>query len=117
MPSYLVTGSSCGLGLGFVTQLLQCEDNIVVATARDTAGASGLQELTKRISDGRLILIDLDVTKPESIAPAVEKTAKALPDGPDHLISNAGISGSGPIKTFDELDTNKLTEEIKFPVV
>ena len=74
-----------------------------MATARDTAGSSGLQELKARNDDGRLILIDLDVTKAESIKSAAEQTAKVLPEGLDHLISNAGVSGSGPLKTFDEL--------------
>ena len=74
-----------------------------MATARDTAGSSGLQKLKAHNNDGRLILIDLDVTKAESIKSAAEQTAKVLPEGLDHFISNAGVSGSGPLKTFDEL--------------
>ncbi|KIW13604.1 hypothetical protein PV08_08794 [Exophiala spinifera] len=114
MPSYLVTGSSRGLGLGFVTQLLRNKDNIVVATARDTAGSSGLQELNARNNEGRLILIDLDVTKAESIKSAAEQTAKVLPEGLDHLISNAGVSGN---LMRHVRDVDELVEEVKFPLV
>jgi NAD(P)-dependent dehydrogenase (short-subunit alcohol dehydrogenase family) len=74
-----------------------------VATARDTARSPGLQELKAHAKAGRLELIDLDVTKVESVRIAAEKTAKILPEGLDNLISNAGVSESGPLKTFDEL--------------
>lgn len=116
MPSYLITGSSRGLGLGFVTNLLQNKDNTVVATARDTAGSSGLQRLKANDEDGRLILIDLDVSKVESIRTAVDQTATVLPEGLDYLIGNAGRSGGSPMKTFDELEVEELEQEVSFPI-
>ncbi|KAH8807820.1 putative short-chain dehydrogenase [Xylogone sp. PMI_703] len=116
MPSYLVTGSSRGLGLGFVTHLLQNKDNVVLATARDTARSRGLQELKAQHKDGRLILIDLDVTKVESIRNAAEQAAKVLPGGLDNLISNAGVSESGALKTFDELEVDELDREVNFAI-
>lgn len=73
-----------------------------MATARNTAGSSGLQELKAQDKDGRLLLIDLDVTKPESISAAVKKTAELLPSGLDNLISNAGVSYNA-LKNFEEL--------------
>ncbi|KAI5462016.1 putative short-chain dehydrogenases/reductase [Mariannaea sp. PMI_226] len=115
MPSYLVTGASRGLGLGFVTELLQNKDNVVVATARSTASSSGLQELKAKHADGRLILIDLDVSKPESIAAAAEKASEALPNGLDNLVSNAGVNEGG-LKSFEDLDIEALTYELNFTV-
>ncbi|KAK7419758.1 hypothetical protein QQX98_003130 [Neonectria punicea] len=47
MPSYLVTGSSRGIGLGLVAELLKDEKNIVIATARSTAASPGLQQAGK----------------------------------------------------------------------
>ncbi|PVI00638.1 putative short-chain dehydrogenase [Periconia macrospinosa] len=116
MPSYLVTGAGRGLGLGFVTNLLRNKGNIVIATARDTAASSGLQELKTRNDNGRLILIDLDVSNAESVSKTVEEVAKVLPDGLDNLISNAGVSTSGPLKTFDELDLDEFRQEVDFPI-
>ena len=83
-------------------QLLN-KDNIVIATARDTAASTGLQELKARDEDRRLLLVDLDVSNAESISKAVNEVAKILPEGLDNLISNAGVSASGPLKTFDEM--------------
>ncbi|EOO03022.1 hypothetical protein UCRPA7_1462 [Phaeoacremonium minimum UCRPA7] len=115
MPSYLITGASRGLGLGFTAELLKDNNNTVVATARNTAGSSGLQELKAQDKDGRLLLIDLDVTKPESISAAVKKTAELLPSGLDNLISNAGVSYNA-LKNFEELDMTELTAELDFTV-
>ncbi|KAJ4854926.1 short chain dehydrogenase domain-containing protein [Trichoderma breve] len=104
MPSYLVTGSSRGLGLGFVTELLKGKDNVVIATARNTAASTGLQELKGKHRDGQLHLIDLDVTNIESIQRAAQETSRLLPGGLDNLISNAGYSD---IKEFiDEVNFN-----------
>ncbi|KAH6888443.1 putative short-chain dehydrogenase [Thelonectria olida] len=115
MPSYLITGASRGLGLGFTTELLKDKKNIVVATARSTAGSPGLQELKAKDENGRLVLIDLDVSKPESIRAAAEKTAQALPNGLDNLISNAGVSYNA-LKPFEELDVEEFTSELNFTV-
>jgi NAD(P)-dependent dehydrogenase (short-subunit alcohol dehydrogenase family) len=110
MPSYLITGSSRGIGLGLVAELvrvsflikpniliiytdieqLKDKNNVVIATARDTAGSLGFQELKAKHLDGRLHLLDMDVAKPNSIHTAGEAASKLLPGGLDHLISNAG---------------------------
>jgi NAD(P)-dependent dehydrogenase (short-subunit alcohol dehydrogenase family) len=103
MPSFLVTGAGRGLGLGFVKHLLQDKNNVVLATARNTTESKGLQELRAQDQNGRLILIDLDVSNAESISKAAKEAAEVLPNGLDHLLSSAGISHSGPLKTFDEM--------------
>jgi NAD(P)-dependent dehydrogenase (short-subunit alcohol dehydrogenase family) len=81
---------------------LKDKDNTVVATARSTAGSSGLQQLKAQDKDGRLILVDLDVSKPESIRAAAAKTTQLLPGGLDNLISNAGVNFTG-METFEEM--------------
>ncbi|KAF7563370.1 hypothetical protein G7046_g708 [Stylonectria norvegica] len=115
MPSYLITGASRGLGLGFAAELLKDKSNTVVATARNTASSSGLQELKASANGAQLLLVDLDVTKPESIKAAAAKTAELLPNGLDNLISNAGVSFNA-LKTFEELDVEELTSEVNFSI-
>lgn len=126
MPSYLITGTSRGLGLGFATELVcffaypfridsfeltpclhgkQLKDpkNLVIATARNTAGSSGLQKLKAEYpSNERLVLLDLDVSKVDSIRAAVKTLEPLLPNGLDNLVSNAGVSYSS-MKTFEEM--------------
>lgn len=106
MPSYLITGSSRGLGLSIVRELLKTPDNLVIATARNTAKSAGLQDLvaSQRYPADRLALVDLDVTDESSIAAAVEQISRILPpgEGLDHLISNAGINELALIP-FDEV--------------
>jgi NAD(P)-dependent dehydrogenase (short-subunit alcohol dehydrogenase family) len=81
---------------------LKNPDNVVVATARDTAGSSGLKELKAQDNKGKLLLVDLDVSKVESVQAAAKKVAQLLPEGLDNLISNAGVNYNG-LKTFEEL--------------
>ncbi|KAK2022429.1 putative short-chain dehydrogenase [Colletotrichum zoysiae] len=116
MPSYLVTGSSRGLGLGFATELLKRGNSTVIATARNTAKSQGLQELRKNYPDDRLVLLDMDVMDPESVNSAAESVLKLLPSGLDNLVSNAGISYS-PLKSLDEMDLEEYKDEILFNVV
>lgn len=104
MPSYLITGSSRGLGLAIVAELLKTPENKVIATARNTKKSAGLQDLAAQYPADRLALVDLDVTSEESIAAAVEQVTKILGEGEglDHLISNAGVNDLALIP-FDEV--------------
>ncbi|KAK7948586.1 uncharacterized protein PG986_009472 [Apiospora aurea] len=115
MPSYLITGSSRGLGLGFVTELLKDPGNVVIATARDPTKSAGLQELKKKHGGAQLHFVSLDVTKSDSVHDAAEATQKLLPDGLDYLISNAGVNYS-PLKSLDEMDMDDFKAEIEFNV-
>ncbi|KAG9233059.1 putative short-chain dehydrogenases/reductase [Amylocarpus encephaloides] len=115
MPSYLITGASRGLGLAFATELIKNNENKVIATARNTTGSSGLQDLKKQYPDSRLVLFDLDVSKPESIQAAAKATEKLLPNGLDNLISNAGVSYSA-LTSFEEMGIEDFTNEVNFNI-
>ncbi|KAH8660395.1 putative short-chain dehydrogenases/reductase [Xylariales sp. PMI_506] len=115
MPSYLITGASRGLGLSFTTELLKDKNNTVVATARNTAKSAGLQELKAKDKDGQLFLVDLDVSKVDSIRAAAEEVSKLLPEGLDTLVSNAGVSYNA-LTQFQELDVESFTAELNFTV-
>lgn len=100
----LVTGANRGIGKAFVEELLAAGAAKVYATARKTASLNDLVEK----SDGRVVALELDVTKPER----VDAIAK------DHgdvslLVNNAGIAGFAGIidakscqPARDEMETN-----------
>nr|CRX79064.1 hypothetical protein ls5930a1_00091 [Leucosporidium scottii] len=114
--SYLVTGASRGLGLEYTRQLLSSPKINFVATARNPASATELQKI-KASNEGRLMILEMDVTKDESVKAAVNtlETSGFLPKGLDVLINNAGVNSGGhallpsktPLKTFDmDIQTN-----------
>jgi len=92
---YLVTGSSRGIGLELVRQLAERNNVLVFAAARNPDKSEDLKKI-QATSEGKVVLVTLDVDDEKSIADAVkhvsEKTKKI-----DVLINNAGI-GFGPEK-------------------
>ncbi|KPM34770.1 hypothetical protein AK830_g11801 [Neonectria ditissima] len=113
MPSYLVTGSSRGIGLGLVAELLKDKKNVVIATARNTAGSSGLQDLKAKHGDARFHLLDMDVIKLDSVHAAAEAAGKLLPSGLDHLISNAGVSYDASA-SWEDVNIEDFMAEMQF---
>lgn len=71
----LVQGSSRGLGLEFVRQLVERPNTRVVATCRSPAAAEQLQALQQRHA-GRLHIVQLDSTDESSIARAAEQARR-----------------------------------------
>ena len=99
MASYLVTGSTRGIGFELVRQLSEkspSEVSTIIATSRSVNAS--LQDLADR-HPGRVVLVPLDVTVPESIQKAAQAVESIMGDkGLDVLINNAGIVGWGQIK-------------------
>ena len=91
MASYLITGTSRGLGFEIVKQLVVSKDvGTILATSRDTKPSPVLQSLIS--SHPHVHYISLDVNDTASIESAVSAAAKVLGDsGLDVLINNAGI--------------------------
>ncbi|CAK39266.1 uncharacterized protein An07g00420 [Aspergillus niger] len=96
MASYLVTGSTRGIGFELVRQLSEkspSEVSTIIATSRSVNAS--LQDLADR-HPGRVVLVPLDVTVPESIQKAAQTVESIMGDkGLDVLINNAGIGGPG----------------------
>ncbi|EDR12976.1 uncharacterized protein LACBIDRAFT_312065 [Laccaria bicolor S238N-H82] len=115
MPSWLITGTSRGIGLSIVSDLLKEENNFVIATARDIR-AKGLQELASKYPKTRLALIELNVTDVASIEKAAEEVATLLPNGLDYLINNAGIMPQ-PMTSFEDLDLKLFADELSFSTI
>lgn len=112
MAYALVTGAGRGLGLAFTRQLLERGDT-VLAAVRTPAKAEDLRMLQQE-HQGRLHIIEMDVSNPESIDSSF-KTVQAQTDHLDLLINNAGInsksSGAGRFEShvvLGELDPDAI---------
>ncbi|GFP95920.1 uncharacterized oxidoreductase c663.09c [Phtheirospermum japonicum] len=102
----MVQGASRGIGLEFVTQLLEKnEKGRVVATCRNPNGATGLLELKNKF-DERLDIHQLDLTDDRTI----EATAKSVQDkyGYLNLLVNASGILSIPNVLQPETTLNKV---------
>ena len=94
----IVTGASGGIGGGLVEAFLK-EGYNVVATALDAS-----KSLTASPS---LVLVDGDISKPETAAKTVEAAIKHF-GTIDVLVNNAGIYRSKPFTDFTTEDFNAL---------
>lgn len=92
MASYLITGTSRGIGLTLVKDLVAkpvTEVSIIFAAARTETPA--LKELIEK-SAGRIEFVSIDVTSPEKVKRAAMQVEKSLGGkGLDILINNAGV--------------------------
>lgn len=103
MQRCLITGANRGLGLAFVTQLLE-RGARVLACCRDPARANVLNALAAAHGD-RLAIHSLDVTDASAIAALPNVAAKHL-QRIDLLINNAGVLVSG--ERFGNVDAGSL---------
>ncbi|KAH9204058.1 hypothetical protein DL95DRAFT_471830 [Leptodontidium sp. 2 PMI_412] len=115
MPSYLITGSSRGLGLGFVSELLQDPQNYVIASARSTSSTPELQALLKQHPE-KSAFVQLDIADPASIEKAALEVAKLVPDGLDTLVSNAGVNFQ-PKASLEEADLGLFLSELEVEII
>lgn len=69
------------------------EVGIVIAAVRKSSEA--LENIVER-SDGRVLVLTVQVTDEESVRKLDEEVKKVLPNGLDVLINNAGIMQSSP---------------------
>jgi len=113
MASYLITGSSRGIGLSLVSLLAAFPETIVgkiVATARTTESPA-LQKLAQS-SGGRISIVKLVTTDKASIAQAATEVEHILGSrGLDVLVNNAGVMPTTPggIEAMDDLEDVLLT--------
>ncbi|KAL2074163.1 hypothetical protein VTL71DRAFT_7941 [Oculimacula yallundae] len=109
MASYLITGTSRGLGLALVehlTTLPSSEVSTIFAFARSESPA--LKSLIDK-SSGKVVFIKGDVTDEESIKKAVVEVKSHLGEkGLDVLVNNVGIMGlvQNGIVSMDDLSSH-----------
>ncbi|XP_042336630.1 C-factor-like [Sceloporus undulatus] len=107
VQSVLLTGGDRGIGLGLVEAFLGLPHppQLLFATCRhpDGPGAQALKEMSRRGSKGcTLVVLQLDVTDPESIKAAAQKVGEQVGgSGLNLLINNAAIACDTTLETED----------------
>ncbi|KAI0695680.1 NAD(P)-binding protein [Cerioporus squamosus] len=86
MPSYVVTGASRGIGLEFVRQLSQDQNNTVFGLARNPQSAAKLLDLQKAASNIHIVKADLNDAS--SLKAAAAEVSKVTGGSLDYLINN-----------------------------
>lgn len=85
--TYLITGTSRGIGLALTAQILSTNPFAkVIATARKPEASSGLQELIKTYGNERIVCVTLDVTDLTSVEVSF-KTDEVSDGGNEPLFS------------------------------
>ncbi|PNS21057.1 hypothetical protein CAC42_3394 [Sphaceloma murrayae] len=115
MASYLITGSSRGIGLSVVNNLASKPASEVSTIF---AGARSETEALKKVIDGssgRVVFLPLEITSPESVKEAVENVEQSLGGkGLDVLVNMAGIAHTTPngIETMTDLNEHFNTNVV-----
>ncbi|EIW54614.1 NAD-P-binding protein [Trametes versicolor FP-101664 SS1] len=99
--TWLVSGTSRGIGFEIVKQLLESPNNLVLAGCRTPEKATALHGL-KDGAKGTLHVIQLDVANVDSVRAVPKAIAPILGEsGLDHLINNAGMGKEDTPLTLD----------------
>ncbi|KAI5116184.1 hypothetical protein M0805_009452 [Coniferiporia weirii] len=91
MTSYVVTGASRGLGLGFIRQLAAEPSNTVFALVRDVPGATELHELVASNTYKNIYVLHADLHDYKSINAAAGEVSKVTGGTLDVLINNGAL--------------------------
>ena len=117
---YVISGTSRGIGLGFVEQLISRPDTFIYAGARDVNKADKLQQLAKRHNNVRVVKLSaesdedhvelrkqveaeagrVDVLIPNAAIAFYEKTGEI---SIDNIRSQFEINVFGPLRLFQSL--------------
>ncbi|KAF2437807.1 NAD(P)-binding protein [Karstenula rhodostoma CBS 690.94] len=102
-----VVGSSSGIGLEIVRLFFSKGWN-VVAASRNPSASEDLQALRSQ-DPARILLVALELTNPETFAPALDSAVKVY-GAIDVLLNNAGINILG---AFELLSEEKLRKQLE----
>ena len=97
--TWLVTGTSSGLGEQFVHSILAKGDH-VIATARQG------HERLQRLKDAGAAILDLDVTAPQAELDAKVKEALSIYGVIDVLVNNAGYIEAALVEELEYISTS-----------
>jgi 3-oxoacyl-[acyl-carrier protein] reductase len=112
----LVTGGSRGIGAVTATRL--AHDGAAVAVTYNSSPERAEDVVTTiEKSGGTAVAIEADMTDPDAITAAVERTAAEL-GGLDILVNNAGIFPAGPLEEFGRDDyEHTMAVHVRAPFV
>jgi NAD(P)-dependent dehydrogenase (short-subunit alcohol dehydrogenase family) len=103
----LITGASGGLGRHFAELLAAHGVQVAIAARRCELVESVASEIAA--TGARVLPLALDVTNPESVARAVDRTVQEL-GTIDILVNNAGVSANGPILEQTAADWDRVLD-------
>ncbi|KAI0200563.1 NAD(P)-binding protein [Astrocystis sublimbata] len=114
MSSYLVTGTSRGIGFELVRQLSEDTNNVVIGLVRDKAATDKkvAAEIGRRPN---LHIVQADLTDYDSLKASMDIVAPIVNGALDHIIANAGyIPGWSGYHAIGDLgkDPKKLEAEM-----
>jgi NAD(P)-dependent dehydrogenase (short-subunit alcohol dehydrogenase family) len=101
--TWFVTGTSRGLGLELVTQLLERGDN-VAATTRST---ERLTDALGATDISRLLPLELDLTDEAAVVAAVQATKDRF-GGLDVVVNNAGYGFLGAVEEITDAEVRQM---------
>ncbi|KLO16138.1 NAD-binding protein [Schizopora paradoxa] len=92
MPSYAITGTSRGIGFGFVRALSADANNTVFALVRDFSTAGQLLDFVKGHPHKNIHVIEADIADINSIKDAAQRVSELSGGKLDVLINNAALN-------------------------
>ncbi|KAH9891856.1 NAD-P-binding protein [Cubamyces lactineus] len=102
---WFITGASSGFGR-LLTEIILEKGDIAIATARRP---DALHDLASRYTKERLLVLKVDVTKPEEIADAFSQ-AKSTFGRLDVVVNNAAFAALGEVEAVREEDARAMFE-------
>lgn len=100
--TWLVTGSSNGIGLALVRYILATGDNII-ATSRNPSKTPGLVQEISSHPNGRWIALDVTWSQ-EKLTESITAADAMFDGGIAAIVNNAGFGVSGSIEDIPEED-------------
>ncbi|MFC3452794.1 SDR family NAD(P)-dependent oxidoreductase [Amycolatopsis speibonae] len=104
MRTWFITGAGRGLGRLVVEHALRAGDNVVGTARRPEV----LEDLVNA-SEGRLVVLPLDVTDRSTVFTTVEKAAEVF-GRIDVVVNNAGFGLMGAVEEVGEADARAIME-------
>ncbi|BCY10678.1 SDR family NAD(P)-dependent oxidoreductase [Actinoplanes sp. L3-i22] len=103
MTTWFITGTSRGIGLELVTQLLERGD----AVAATTRSARRLEAALGPADRKRLLALELDLTDEQAVAEAVRATVERF-GGIDVVVNNAGYGFLGAVEEATDAEVRQM---------
>ncbi|MBT0769572.1 SDR family NAD(P)-dependent oxidoreductase [Kineosporia sp. J2-2] len=103
MSTWFVTGTSRGLGLELVRQLLERGDNV----AATTRSAARLGEALDGADQQRLLVLEVDLTDEKQVGAAVNATVERF-GALDVVVNNAGYGFLGAVEEITDAEARTM---------
>jgi len=100
----LITGGAGGMGMAVTLLLRSLGSKIAVVDVSPAA----LSQMKEQFNDENILLLNVDITKPENCEKAVQDTVACFGGRLDILINAAGLWVEGPSDTMTEMDYDRV---------